>query len=65
MMKTSKVWALLSVLLLGGCLLLSSCFLTGCGTVRGVLTGIEATGAGLIQDMRGAGDGIDRADETE
>jgi hypothetical protein len=36
--------------------------LVGCGTVRGVITGVELTGAGIIQDLRGAVDGIDRAD---
>ena len=39
--------------------------LIGCGTTKGVLTGLEATGGGIIQDLKGAVDGIDRADEAE
>ena len=48
-------------ILLGGALV----FLTSCGTARGVLTGMEATGGGIIQDLRGAVDGINWADHHE
>jgi len=33
--------------------------LVGCSTVRGVITGVEAVGAGVLMDARGAVDGID------
>lgn len=36
--------------------------LLGCGTARGILKGIEYTGAGLLQDFNGAINGIDEAD---
>ena len=58
---TCKGWLWLSgvaaLLIVLGCLI-------GCGTARGVITGLEATGAGILQDFRGAVDGIDRADES-
>ena len=50
-------WIILGIII-GGSLIL----LVGCGTVKGVLTGVEATSAGILQDLRGAVDGIDRAD---
>tara|TARA_B100000949_G_C13992338_1_gene329681 strand:+ start:80 stop:331 length:252 start_codon:yes stop_codon:yes gene_type:complete len=38
--------------------------LIGCGTARGIISGVESTGSGIIQDFRGAVDGIDKADES-
>jgi len=49
------VSVVITLLVLAGCLL-------GCGSVRGVITGVEVIGSGILQDLRGAVDGIDRAD---
>ena len=38
--------------------------LIGCGTARGIISGLESTGAGIVQDFRGVVDGIDKADES-
>ena len=43
------------------CAVLCLLVVLGCGTVRGVVDGLESTGAGVIQDINGAIDGIDRA----
>lgn len=40
-------------------------FLTSCGTARGVIDGLESTGAGVLQDLSGAVDGINRADDAQ
>ena len=38
---------------------------TGCGTVRGLIVGFEATTAGLSQDMLGAVDGVAERDQLD
>jgi len=45
--------------------ILAAACLGGCGTVRGLITSFEATSAGLAQDMRGAVNGIERADSGD
>ena len=59
--KKRLVW-----LSLGSCglLLVIGC-LIGCGTARGVISGLESTGSGVIQDLKGAVDGINWADHHE
>ena len=41
----------------------------GCGTARGIVDGVQAAGAGVLQDARAAIDGVadrdDRSDESE
>jgi len=58
--KKRLLWMGLSGVLLVvviGCLI-------GCGTARGIISGLESTGAGIVQDFRGVVDGIDKADES-
>lgn len=65
MLKTKKMtksrWAIgLAVV---GLLILVGCFLSGCGTARGIVGGVERVGVGILQDMKGAVEGINKADD--
>ena len=50
-------------LLLGGLLGGVMTCLVGCGTARGLIDGVSAIGGGIVQDVRGAVDGITQADQ--
>ncbi len=53
---------LITILLLFFCLLLSSIFITGCGTARGVASGVESTASGMVEDTTNICGGIMAAD---
>jgi len=64
MMMMKKLWKNQKVRLgvLSAALLVAVCFLVGCGTMRGAIDGVESIGRGLLQDMRGAVNGVSAAD---
>jgi len=62
---TGRGWFFIGVVLAGILFLVVGCFIGGCGTARGVITGLESTGSGIVQDLRGAVDGIDSADAVD
>ena len=62
--ENEAAWIVMVCILLA-LLVVTGSVLSGCGTVRGIIDGVDSAGHGVIKDMRGAVNGVANADRKD